>query len=428
MREMKDSGIEWIGKIPKNWQTKRLKNVLYERKENNNPIKTNNILSLTNDRGVIPYNEKGNQGNKAKDDLTGYKLAYPNDIILNSMNVVIGSVNISNYFGCVSPVYYMLYTNKYNIKYYNYIFQTNTFQNSLKGLGNGILEIRMRIPMEKLNNVLLPIPTKEEQNRIVEILDEKITEIDNIISKTKQTIEDYKLYKQSIITKAVTKGIDDKVEMKNSGIDYIGEIPKHWRIIKLKYIAKNICKGNGITKEDIVIDGNIPCVRYGEIYSKYNYKFYECLTRTNQEKVTSKQYFSHGDLLFAGTGELVEEIGKNIVYLGNEKCLAGGDIIVIKHSESPLFMSYALNSNYGQIQKSYGKAKLKVVHISGAEIGNIKVMLPPIREQEQIEKYILKKCNEIDLLIRNKEQIIGELENYKKSLIYEYVTGKKEVI
>src|SRR5665648_367512 len=106
-REMKDSGIEWIGEIPDDWDIKSLKVILAERKENNNPIKTDFILSLTMDKGVIPYTEKEGGGNKAKEDLTAYKLAYPNDIVLNSMNVIVGSVGLSKYFGCVSPVYYL---------------------------------------------------------------------------------------------------------------------------------------------------------------------------------------------------------------------------------------------------------------------------------------------------------------------------------
>lgn len=439
MRNMKDSKIEWIGKIPEGWKLKRLKHIFEERKEKNSPIKSKAILSLSIERGIFPYSEKTGGGNKAKENLEDYKLAYPNDIVLNSMNVVVGSVGKSNYFGCVSPAYYTLFVrnNNYNVDYYNYIFQSNAFQKSLWGLGNGIVAkesdngklntIRMRIPMEKLNNVMMPIPNTIEQENIANQLNKKVDEIDNAIEKTKQTISDYKLYKQSIITKAVTKGLDENVETKDSGIESVGVIPKHWKLIKLKYIVNSIGKGNGITKEDIVTDGDTPCVRYGEIYSKYNYKFYECETRTNKEKINSNQYFTYGDLLFAGTGELVEEIGKNIVYLGDEKCLAGGDIIIVKHSENPVFLSYALNSHYGQTQKSYGKSKLKVVHISGAEIGNILIALPPLKEQNQIEKYISEKCEEIDKLINNKEKIIEELENYRKSLIYEYVTGKKEV-
>lgn len=140
------------------------------------------------------------------------------------------------------------------------------------------------------------------------------------------------------------------------------------------------------------------------------------------------QYFNYGDILFAGTGELVEEIGKNIVYLGEQECLAGGDIIVLRHKQNPVFLNYALYALCSQMQKSYGKAKLKVVHISASEIGNIFIALPPIMEQQQIADYLDKKCADIDKLISIKQQKIEKLQEYKKSLIYEYVTGKKEVV
>ncbi len=202
MREMKDSGVEWIGKIPIDWEKKRLKAVLCERNVSNNPIKTDFILSLTNDRGVIPYTEKGESGNKSKDDLTGYKLAYPNDIVLNSMNVIIGSVGLSKYYGCVSPVYYMLYPRYENdcVRYYNYLFQTRELQSKLKGYGNGIMEIRMRIPMSKLNTVELPIPPYNVQYYIADYLDEKCSEIDNIIEKKQLIIEKLGQYRLSVIS------------------------------------------------------------------------------------------------------------------------------------------------------------------------------------------------------------------------------------
>lgn len=217
-------------------------------------------------------------------------------------------------------------------------------------------------------------------------------------------------------------------QMKDSGIEWIGEIPEHWKLIKFKHVADFIGKGNGITKEDIVENGDTECVRYGEIYTKYNYYFNECYTKTDKDKISSLVYFSYGDLLFAGTGELIEEIGKNIVYLGNEQCLTGGDIVLAKHAQNPLFMSFALNSNYAQTQKSCGKSKLKVVHISASEIGNIIMALPPSDEQEKIAKMLKDKNEEIDNIISIKEKLIADMESYKKSLIYEYVTGKKEVL
>lgn len=217
-------------------------------------------------------------------------------------------------------------------------------------------------------------------------------------------------------------------KMKDSGIEWIGEIPKDWECKKAKYIINSLSKGNGITKEDVKKDGNIQCVRYGEIYSQYDRSFENCISATDVERISSPRYITKGDILFAGTGELVEEIGKNIVFMGDEPCLVGGDIIIMKHSQNPIFLNYAMNSLYVQEQKSKGKMKLKVVHISATDIGNLLVALPSIEEQKQIADFLDEKCNKIDGLITKKEKIIEELEVYQKSIIYEYITGKKEVM
>ena len=211
-------------------------------------------------------------------------------------------------------------------------------------------------------------------------------------------------------------------KMKDSGIEWIGQIPSDWDVKRLKYIVNTLYKGNGITKDEVFLEGNIECVRYGEIYSKYSNSFSECISLTKEEIISSPQYFSYGDILFAGTGELVEEIGKNIVYLGKNKCLAGGDIIIAKHSQNPSFLNYALNSSYCQYQKSKGKAKLKVVHITASQIGNILVFLPPLAEQQKIANFLDEKCGEIDLIKADVQRQIELLNDYKKSVITEAVT------
>ena len=211
-------------------------------------------------------------------------------------------------------------------------------------------------------------------------------------------------------------------EMKDSGIEWIKQIPKEWLVNRLKYIVNSLSKGNGITKEDVLFDGDTPCVRYGEIYSKYDYSFKTCISRTNKDRVSSPQYFYYGDILFAGTGELIEEIGMNIVYLGNDKCLAGGDIIIAKHNQNPAFLNYALNSSYIQAQKGYGKAKLKVVHISAFDLGNLMVALPPLGEQKRIADYLDNKCAQFDSTISDIQSQIEALEEYKRSVITEAVT------
>ena len=178
MKQMIESGIQWIGEYPSDWKLKKIKYCLQERIEKNNPVQTTDILSLTAKQGVIPYDQKEGGGNKAKEDVTGYRLAYPGDIVMNSMNILSGSVGLSQYFGCVSPVYYMLrpFNKCEDVRFYNFIFQTTVFQRSLFGLGNGILmkessngklnTIRMRIPMDKLGGLFIPVAPEKEQSRI----------------------------------------------------------------------------------------------------------------------------------------------------------------------------------------------------------------------------------------------------------------------
>ena len=437
---MKDTGIKWLGKIPNNWEIKKIKYVLQDRIEKNNPIKSREILSLTAKQGVIPYSEKEGGGNKPKEDLSAYRLAYPGDIVMNSMNILSGSVGLSKYFGCVSPVYYMLrpFKAEDDVRFFNYIFQSTVFQRSLLGLGNGILmkesdngtlnTIRMRIPMEKFGNLYIPITNSTEQKKIADFLDEKCAEIDGLIADLNEEISTLEEYKSSTITEVVCRGLDPDAEMKDSGVECIGEIPSNWNVSRFKYVVSSLAKGNGITKDDVIENGDTQCVRYGEIYSKYDNNFSSCVSSTNANKVPTKKFFSYGDLLFAGTGELVEEIGKNIVYLGDDECLAGGDIIIAKHNQNPSFLNYALNSKYAQYQKSRGRAKLKVVHISSYDISNIVIALPDLAAQKKIADFLDEKCTEINAVICEKQEQISTLEQYKKSVIYEYTTGKKEVV
>ena len=311
-----------------------------------------------------------------------------------------------------------------NAEFANYLFKGYESKMAFHNMGAGI---RLTLGFKEFKIQPILVPKMSEQLKIIDFLDSACAEIDTVIEKTKATIEEYKKLKQSVITQAVTKGIRPNRPMKDSGVEWIGEIPEDWNMLRLKNLANYFLKGNGITKEDIAPNGDTPCVRYGEIYTKYNQSFVECQTRTNKSIISNPKYFSYGDLLFTCTGELVEEIGKSIVYLGEGNCLAGGDIIVLNHSQCPSFLNYAVNSTYAQAQKSCNKTKLKVVHISAYDIANIIMAVPCVTEQEEIANYLDKKCSEIDELIAKKTALLSELESYKKSLIYEYVTGKKEV-
>ena len=210
--------------------------------------------------------------------------------------------------------------------------------------------------------------------------------------------------------------------MKPSGIPWIGDIPEGWVVRRLRYIATSFRKGAGITKADVIKDGDIACIRYGEIYSKYknDVVVMECLSRTNKNLISTPQRIIKGDVLFSCTGELVDEIGKNIAYMGDEECLAGGDIIVMGHNQNPVFLSYVLNS-YAQTQKSHDKTKLKVVHISTGDIKNLLIAIPPLAEQKAIAEYLDEKCGAIDAAIAEAKKGIEEYKAWKISLIDDVV-------
>ena len=434
MRKMKDSGIEWIGEIPEGWEVKRLGAILQERNEVNNPIQTTSILSLTNNRGVIPYSEKGNQGNKAKDDLTGYKIAHIGDIVLNSMNVIIGSVGLSNYYGAVSPVYYMLFPRnniETNIQYYNYLFQTTAFQQSLRGYGNGILEIRMRIQMQKLKTVLLPVPTFLEQSNITVYLDASLSKLNILLSKTRSSIEEYKKLKQAVITQAVTKGVRGEWEMKDSGVEWIGEIPKEWRKTQLRHCAtikSGITLGKSYSKDTVLIER--PYLRVANVQGGYvDLNDLATIEVTPDEDL--KYRLHSGDVLMTEGGDR-DKLGRCCVWHNEiEPCLHQNHVFAVQTNETvllPEFLEYLTASDVGR--SYFDVTAIKTTNLactSSSKVLAFTIPLPPIEEQIEIVGFIKKRSLELNKLIMKKELLVQELESYRKSLIYEVVTGKREV-
>ena len=202
---LKHSGVEWLGQIPKHWEIVPLKAVFQSRNEDNRNLKYTQILSLLKDIGVIPYEEKGAIGNKSKENLSGYKIARKNDFILNKMNAVIGSLGVSNYDGLVSPIYLILYitNSNYFLSFYSYIFQSKEFQKSLKQYAYGIMDIRESIDFLEFKNAKLPLPPLNEQRQIAEFLEKKCEKIDKAIRLVEQEINKMKEYKTSLIDKAV---------------------------------------------------------------------------------------------------------------------------------------------------------------------------------------------------------------------------------
>ena len=224
------NSIEWIGKVPNGWSLNRIQNCIQEVKIKNNPIQTTQVLSLVKDKGILLYENKGNQGNKAKEDVSEYKLAYPNTMIVNSMNILIGAVGISDYFGCVSPVYYV-FKEKDNsdIRFINYIFNTREFQKELRKFANGILEIRLRVSAADIFKRLFALPGKEEQHRIADFLDMKCNEIDGLIEDIEEQICILEDYKRAVITETMFSEECDCTKLKyvgsfKNGMNFISKV------------------------------------------------------------------------------------------------------------------------------------------------------------------------------------------------------------
>ena len=419
MAEMKDSGIEWIGDIPQNWKLKRIQFCLDEINEKNIPIKTEQVLSLVKDKGVMLYEDKGNQGNKAKEDVSQYKIAYPNTLIVNSMNILIGSVGISNYLGCVSPVYYVFKENEESdLRYINYIFNTREFQKELRKYANGILEIRLRVSSSDIFKRKIPLPDKHIQTKIANFLDKKCAEIDALHTDIEKQIETLEEYKKSIITEAVTKGLDPDVEMKDSGIEWVGMIPKHWNVTKFKYICSvktNLVNVKKYQEYPQISPDNIE--KDSGILLNYS-------TVAEAGVISDNHLFFKGQILYS---KIRPKLNKATIAPFNGLCSA--DMYPIETNENTMFVLYMILSQYFLNQVSLvTEDRVKMPKINQEELGVIKIVLPDnINEQEKIVLYLHQKCQDISKAIEEKKEQLETLEQYKKSIIYEYVTGKKEV-
>ena len=427
-REMKNSGIEWIGDIPSEWETDRLQWHLEEIKVQNSPVQSEQVLSLTIEAGVIPYEDKGNQGNKAKENYEEYKLAYPDTLVVNSMNVIIGAVGISKYFGCVSPVYYVFKATKdTDLRYIYYLFTNIGFQKEMRKYAKGILEIRLRISSADMLKRIVPKPSFDEQKRIADFLDSKCAEIDTVIENTKATIEEYKKLKRTVITEAVTKGIRGDRIMKDSGIEWIGNIPSEWENRKmLSILSMRVIDGPHESPE--LYDEGIPYISANAIENgKIDFsKMRGYISEEYCEQCDKRYKPQKNDILViklgATTGQIAlvdtEERFNIWVPLAAIRC---------NNLALPKFVYYAMQSNYyiRQIENSWTYGTQQTLGVKTIE--RLRIVIPDLDEQKEIADFLDRKCSKFDKLIADKTHLLEELESYKKSVIYEYVTGKKEV-
>ena len=314
---------------------------------------------------------------------------------------VIDVVYYDNPFTFKNEMWAYTHNEQTTVKYLYYFLSTqvNKMRESASGMGS-LPQISLKVTEE----MQIPLPPLSIQSEIVHILDSFTLLTAELTAELTARQKQYAFYRDYLLdfsNEDVTKKIPD-IDCSNVEYKRLGDI------------ATAIYRGAGI-KRDEVTETGIPCVRYGEIYTTYNVTFNNCVSHTDEDKIQNKKYFEHGDVLFAITGESVEEIAKSCVYLGHDKCLAGGDIVVLKHNQNPKYMAYVLSTTNAQSQKSKGKVKSKVVHSSVPAISDIIIPIPPLAEQEKITNMIERfdhLCNDIS------NGLPAEIEARKKQ--YEY--------
>lgn len=435
-RKMKYSGIEWIGEIPANWVVKKLllglrtpicdgphetpdyveDGVPFISVDSLNESKT---VSLENVKRYISEEQYNTYSIKAK---------LNEGDILFSKSATIGKTAIVNNekFMVWSPLA-IIKPNEhlYNVFLY-YMLNCNELIKSIQLSGS--YNTQANVGMREIEQSRIPFPSIAEQYRIASFLDSKCAEIDKAIEATKASIEEYRKLRQAIITETVTKGLDPDVEMKDSCTGYLGTVPSKWRVKKLRFLGS--CQ-NGISKgAEFFGKKGYPFVSYSDVY-KNNILPIPSETIDSTQKERALYSVEKGDIFFTRTSETIEEIGFSSVCLETiPNATFAGFLIRVRPINKELNEKYSSYYFRSDIHRRYFTKEMNLV--TRASLGqtllkNMPILIPPMDEQQRISDYLDTKCSEIESLIKSKEKLIEELTAYRKSLIYEYVTGKKEV-
>ena len=426
----KDSGVDWLGDIPTHWECVPLRSIFKFRNEKNDPIKTDNILSLSIANGVTEYSDENRGGNKRKDDLSSYKLAYPNDIVLNSMNVIVGAVGVSKYFGAISPVYYALslYNQRANLSYYESIFKNENFQRGLLRFGKGILikfgengkmnTIRMKISQDDFKKLYFPIPPLSEQQKIAQFLDDKTAKIDQAVDLAKKQIALLKEHKQILIQNAVTRGLNPDVPLKDSGVEWIGQVPEHWELTIGMNVFREKKRDNKGMKENTVLS-----LSYGKIIIKPEEKLFGLVP----ESFETYQIVEPNDIIIRCT-DLQNDQTSLRTGLAQDKGIITSAYLNLKviNNYSAKFLHYYLHAlDITKVLYKFGSGLRQ--NLSFLDFKRLPIIDISLAEQQQIADYLDKQTSKIDQAIALKTAHIEKLKEYKSVLINDVVTGKVRV-
>lgn len=426
MRVMKDSGVRWLGMIPKSWDLDKIVS-LYSERSTKVSDKDYPALSVTK-QGIVPQLESAAK----TDNGDNRKLIKKNDFVINSRSDRRGSCGISEYEGSCSLINIVLAPKNNMVnRYYNYLFKTELFADEFYKWGNGIVDDLWSTKWSNMKNIMVPFPSLEEQQAIAEHLDTKCAEIDTIIAKEQSVIEKLQEYRQSIITEIVTNGLDPTEKMVPSGVEWIDSIPLNWKTTRFTK-SFEFFKGLNIKKTDLV-DSGAGVVSYGQVHAKNNngYSLQDGLIRYVAENlIDEKSLLQEGDFVFADTSEDLEGVGNSIHIDSSNELYAGYHTLVARCLDKSIctkYFAFLFLTDIWRSQLRKNANGTKVYSVTQKMFKAVSCLVPPIEEQLKIVAYLEQKCDAIDRVISHKLTIINTLAEYKKSLIYEVVTGKKEV-
>lgn len=427
---MKNSGIEWIEGLPETWQEIPNRYLFIDHSVKvGESWKDYQLLSLTT--SGVKEKDVNAGGGKVPDSYENYQTVEMGDMIFCLFDLDCSAVfsGLSNYNGMITSAYDVFmpnskYLNNLYVDYwFQYVFSNRYYKMYSKN-------IRYTVTTETFKSILTPIPPLDEQRKIGEFLLEKDKQIAELIANQEKQIEKLKEYKQSVITEAVTKGLDKSAPLKDSGIEWIGEIPESWEVCPLKALF-SFGKGLPITKENLVETG-APVISYGQIHAKWNSgvtthkELYRFVNRdyldTNPNSLVKR-----GDFIMADTSEDREGCG-NCAYVDtDEEVFAGYHTIILKAlgGGNNKYLAYLFLTDCWRSQIRKNVSGVKLFSTSKRILSSCTVLMPDYANK--IVAFLDEKCGKIDRLIAIKQEKIEKLQEYKKSLIYEYVTGKKEV-
>lgn len=418
MREAKSSGIAWIGTIPKCWETDKLKYHL-RRNEPRNPRDVV-VLSLYRELGVIPKDSRDDNHNVTSEDTSKYKYVRPGDFVINKMKAWQGSVAVSEYEGIVSPAYFVYeFTDDTIFKRYFHYLLRSCYKDEFMRLSGGIRVGQWDLPADALENTPILIPPMDEQCRIADFLDAKCAEIDALTADIQSQIDTLEQYKRSVITETVTKGLNPDAETKDSGIEWVGAIPAHWSIHPVyNYFGERKNK-NSFGNED-----NLLSLSYGRVIRK------DINTSDGllPESFNTYNIVEAGDIIIRPTDLQNDKRSLRTGLVKEHGIITSAyiDLCPLKQVDSRYF--HFLLHAYDVMKVFYNMGNGVRQGLNYSEFSRLMVFEPPYEEQVAMADYLETKVTEVDAIIEQKKEQMAVLDAYKRSLIFEYVTGKKEVI